>query len=720
MKYYISLLLFLLICFINKSYESSTDKVAFLDIQTKENGIGDCIVIHSTNSSGKKIYGMIDTGKNADHSYLIVEEYLKKNNITKLEWILISHFHGDHYGGLERLMNNSDLTIKSIYMKEYHAADTYNKNQRITIDEYRKINLDGWHKTINSINDHNIPIKYISNRVNQLSLGNYQFKLLNVNDELEKYRDACKDIKGCNENANSIIAVGKNNNRYYYLNGDIDTYPSTFKNSSNSTLVNAYNQNRVDKWVKKGLKLYNIDHFDVYKVSHHGTSYNNIQESFVAAKPDICITCGKADYIGNKASTLINRIKKGNKNAKIYFSGDGTITVNQDQNGNLNIVQGPDEHVVYEEVTEEQWVYNVATNKCLYCPESFTYRPLLKTCDDSDDSKWIIKTSRAGYQFRSKVHPDWCLHVKDINKGTIIMGDCDDQSYIQFGDAEIHTTNTIKSSDKCLDIYNSKEINKESFRLQLNNCNNSSNLQNKWSLWNENPSGVKTVWIQNKNSKKCLYAPNGFDYRPIVSNCDSTDKSKWLISSSSKGYIRSLAYPEWCINLKDANNGTITVLKCDTNKTTFKYPTKSQDTLMSSSLSDRCLGLLEGDTKNRKLNLNKCDKSNDQHWEIKVKKVERKNRCSTDKIAFLDIHNKKNAIGDCIIIHSTNLDGKKVYGNYQFKLLNVNEVLEPYKDECKEWTGCNENSNSIIAVGKNNNNYYYLNGDIDTYPSTKL
>lgn len=618
MKSYISLLLFLLICFINKSYESSTDKIAFLDIQTDANYIGDCIIIHSTNSDGEKIYAMIDTGKSEDNSYLKMIEYLEVYNITELEWLLLTHFHGDHFGGLEKLMNNTDINIKNIYMKEYHGYDSNSKNKNQLIDDFRKNNLKSWERIVNSINAHQIPINYVSDKVNQLSLGNYQFKLLNVNEVFENYQDACKDCRGCNENANSIIAVGKNNNRYYYLNGDIDTYPSAFMDSSDKTLINAYNQNRVDKWVKKGLKLYNIDHFDVYKVSHHGTLYNNIQESFVAAKPDICITCGKNEPMGNRATTLINRIKKGNKNAKIYFTGHGIVTVYQDQSGNISVVQGPDEH---NENIKEQWVYNVETNKCLYCPESISYRPLLKTCDDSDDSKWLIKSSSTGYQFRSKVHPDWCLRVKDINKGSIVMGDCDDQSYIQFGDEKTHMTNTIKSSlssDKCLDIYNSKDINKESFKLKLNDCNTSSNLQNKWSLWNENPSGVKTVIIQNKNSKKCLYAPNGFDYRPIVSNCDSTDKSKWLISSSSQGYIRSVAYPEWCINLKDANNGTITVLKCDTNKTTFKYPTKSQDTFMSSSLSDRCLGLLESDTKKRKLNLNKCNKSNDQRWEIKV------------------------------------------------------------------------------------------------------
>ena len=137
-------------------------------------------------------------------------------------------------------------------------------------------------------------------------------------------------------------------------------------------------------------------------------------------------------------------------------------------------------------------------------------------------------------------------------------------------------------------------------------------------LYDVNPSKSKIVWIynkNNKNSKKCLYAPNHFSYRPIIANCADNDISKWFISSSSdKGYIRSVAYPDWCINLADKATGTIILGKCDDNENIiFSYPMNNQKALKSSSV-DKCLGLLA--SSNSKLNLNSCTGSDDQLWEI--------------------------------------------------------------------------------------------------------
>ena len=617
MKYSFSFTFILIIFLISNSLESN-DKIAFLDIQTDSSFIGDAIVIHSTDYNGKKIFAMIDTGKNNDLSYLSIEEYLWKNEIHEIEWLLLTHFHDDHMGGLDRLMDNPDVVIKNIYMKEYKNIDAYKKNDAITVEEYRAARLKSWKKMLNSIYAHNVKINYITGETKELLLGNYLFKILNVEEAFIGFDEDCAGYEACNENTNSVILVGKNNNRYYYLNGDIDTYPHQFNESGIERQVNAYNKNRVDKWVEKGLNLYNIDHFDVYKVSHHGVLYNNILESFVVANPDICIACSKKEALGANAKTLIDRIKKGNKDAEIYFSGTGTVIVNQDEDGVIDVVQEPDYHL-----KDGQWVYNLEAQKCLYAPSSIDGTPTLGDCDDSDYAKWIISPNYKDHlQFRSKFNIDWCLHIDNVDSGAISMKYCEDddaQSYFLYSDEASHKNNTIRPivANKCLDQANSKKFGGGAIKLNFNECDGKNRIQNKWSVWNVNPSDSKIVWIQNKNSKKCIHTPDSFDARPIIQNCDDTENSKWLISSSSKGYIRSVAYPYWCINLKDTSKGTITNLLCENHNDVFEYPTDSSDAVISPLLEGKCLGLLASDSRHRKLNLNTCDTGkSDQHWEI--------------------------------------------------------------------------------------------------------
>ena len=272
----------------------------------------------------------------------------------------------------------------------------------------------------------------------------------------------------------------------------------------------------------------------------------------------------------------------------------------------------------FEEI-QPKWIYNVETKKCLYSPDSTTSRPLLSNCDDSDYSKWIIVSTGDGYQrFHSKANPDLCLRIENNDKGTITIDYCDDKFDFTFGEKITYQDYAIRSvlSNKCLDIYNPNDINKNSFELNLNKCNPKNNLQNRWSLWDINPSESKIVWIQNKNTKKCQCSPPGFNERPLSDNCDNGDNSKWLISSSYKGYIRSVAHPDWCINLK-REDGTTTLLKCGGDNSIFEYPTKPQYSIKPLNIN-KCLGFLDQNPGSRKkLFFNPCSKSNDdQQWEI--------------------------------------------------------------------------------------------------------
>ncbi|ORX58355.1 hypothetical protein BCR36DRAFT_579970 [Piromyces finnis] len=325
------------------------DKLAFLDIQTYDDSIGDSIVIHSTNTKGNPIFAMIDTGKARVISYEKVIGYLKANNIKQLEWLLITHFHGDHYGGLNQLIN-SGVTIKKIYTKQYHALDsTVESSKYKTVSEFRSNRMKDWNDMIKIITNKKIPIAYVNaNKNNSTQLGNYHFTFMNVEEAFDGYGDVCAKFKNCNENTNSVIAVVKNNGRYYYLNGDIDSFSSSFSKSDDEKLKKAYNNRTVDKWVSKAMKNFNIKNFDLMKASHHGVLYNNIKKAYTVGKPTYAVVTCHKEFLRDRLSVLESRIKSGNSNAKVYYTGNGIVTVNQDKKGNITVLQGRDEHNEYK------------------------------------------------------------------------------------------------------------------------------------------------------------------------------------------------------------------------------------------------------------------------------------------------------------------------------------------------------------------------------------
>lgn len=81
-----------------------------------------------------------------------------------------------------------------------------------------------------------------------------------------------------------------------------------------------------------------------FKAGHHGVLYNNIQNSFVVAKPTYCIVTSEKGSMRTRVNVLEKRIKAGNPNVKIHYSGNGIISVSQDLNGNIRVIQGIDEH----------------------------------------------------------------------------------------------------------------------------------------------------------------------------------------------------------------------------------------------------------------------------------------------------------------------------------------------------------------------------------------
>ena len=93
--------------YVNGSY------VEFINV-----GQGDCTLIASR---GK--YCLIDTG--ASDSYNNIREELKSKGIKNIDLIIISHYHADHTGSLQKIVDNFNVA-NLIYPPEYPDTNVEN------------------------------------------------------------------------------------------------------------------------------------------------------------------------------------------------------------------------------------------------------------------------------------------------------------------------------------------------------------------------------------------------------------------------------------------------------------------------------------------------------------------------------------------------------------------------------------------------------------------
>lgn len=78
---------------------------------------GLCVLLESSDSSGNKKYGMVDTG-NANSS--AARAFLKKHNVKTLEFLILTHMHKDHDGNAAWIINN--YNVKKLYVKQFDST----------------------------------------------------------------------------------------------------------------------------------------------------------------------------------------------------------------------------------------------------------------------------------------------------------------------------------------------------------------------------------------------------------------------------------------------------------------------------------------------------------------------------------------------------------------------------------------------------------------------
>lgn len=241
-------------------------KIHFIDV-----GCADGALLQYGEGSNAK-YAMIDTGagkyngtkdktyaKKKDPAY----EYLKKNGVKHLEFVILTHPHRDHIGGLVKILKDKTITINTIYGNSlemtYLRSNDNVKKQTSETAKWTKFDSDTYQNVKdeiekrNSEEDESLHVKYVIPKAgSKIYLGQAQITFYGPLENNYKYgRQVNLNVR--QENKYSIvtrIVYGKNS---FLMTGDAQ-------------------RETIEKIIKKG---YNLQ-AQVLKEPHHG--YQDVKE----------------------------------------------------------------------------------------------------------------------------------------------------------------------------------------------------------------------------------------------------------------------------------------------------------------------------------------------------------------------------------------------------------------------------------------------------------
>ena len=233
----------------SSSYDNNTNSstsevlVYFIDV-----GQADAIYIKDGNSNM-----MIDAGNNADGKLLV--KYLQSLNVRGFKYVVVTHAHEDHIGGMDDIINN--FKIDSFYMPE--AISTSKTFEDV---------LDALDKNKVTFQTPKIGDKF--------TLENTNFEVLSIGNDTSDLNDT------------SLVLKMSYNNTCVLFMGDA---------SSN---------------VEKNLLDKNIN-CQVLKVGHHGSRYSSSDEFIKKVNPTYgIIMVGEGNKYGHppkKTLDILNKYK---------------------------------------------------------------------------------------------------------------------------------------------------------------------------------------------------------------------------------------------------------------------------------------------------------------------------------------------------------------------------------------------------------------------------
>lgn len=226
---------------------------------------GDAILIES---NGR--FALMDGGEDSDNprgfanletTYKHEEDvirYLKKvagdkNGKVTLDFIIGTHAHSDHLGGLDTVVNHPDITVKTIYLKKYNEA---------MISDWEVQSWDNkevYEQLLTAAKKNNVPVEH--------NLPTESFKFGDFS--LQLYNTELHDIQNgkVGENENSLALKVTKGKTALFLAGDLNNLDG--------------DEDRLAKQIGK---------VDLLKLGHHGGTHSSTSNFLKTLQPNVAFS----------------------------------------------------------------------------------------------------------------------------------------------------------------------------------------------------------------------------------------------------------------------------------------------------------------------------------------------------------------------------------------------------------------------------------------------
>jgi len=273
------------------------EKSKLLEIHVINVGQGDCFLIIAP--TGKNV--LIDAG-NTGKGTEIVLPYLKDLGITSVDYIVATHYHSDHIGGLDEVVNglggSSHIVNEAFDRGGIYNSDAF-RDFAIAVGDKRKTIFPG--QTIDLGDE--VILRCIASDGNVMS-GKAYF--------------------GKEENALSVVFILSFHSFEMYFGGDSNSF------------------------VEPSLIQYARD-VDVYKVSHHGSATSSTQQLLDCLKPEVSvIAVGNGNTYGHPDIGTLSKLIS--VNSYVYQTESGAAIPPNEKgevsNGSFKIVTDGDSYTI--------------------------------------------------------------------------------------------------------------------------------------------------------------------------------------------------------------------------------------------------------------------------------------------------------------------------------------------------------------------------------------
>lgn len=232
-------------------------KVTFFDV-----GKGDAILIETETHNM-----LIDTGY--DRTSGVILDYLEKENVQKLDYLILTHFDKDHVGGADRILKQ--VKAGEILQPDYESDGGQYLEYREIVEEM-------------------VLQPNVVTEAMRFSLDGAEFLI--YPPEQKEYEEEDNDF--------SLVVSVKYGKRSFLFAGDCE-------------------RERLDELLQQ--EEFDLVH-DVLKVPHHGKDEKNSEAFLKAVSPKAAvITCSEEEPDREKICEMLNEL-----GTEIYLTADGTVT----------------------------------------------------------------------------------------------------------------------------------------------------------------------------------------------------------------------------------------------------------------------------------------------------------------------------------------------------------------------------------------------------------